>query len=82
MAATSTVVNAYAAVTANAAAAQAVLTVGSAAGFAAGDLVLVWQVSGATATSGDQSSVSLSASPVGEVELGRVALDDARARSR
>ncbi len=56
---TSTVVNSYASITANVTATATTITVDSASGFAAGDLILIWQTTGlAVALTTDLSTVS------------------------
>ena len=66
------VVNAYAALTADVNAGDGTLTVDTPASFQAGDLVLVLQWGGLTATSGSQTPVDLTTTSVGRVELARV----------
>ncbi len=68
-----TSINRYAALTANAAAGATVLAVDTTAGFAAGNVVLIWQTAGlAAATSGDQTAINLAATNVGHFEFARI----------
>lgn len=69
------IINAYAPLGADAAIGATVLAVGARTGtgeFAAGDLVLVWQVGGLVAASGAQGAIDLDGSAVGHYELARV----------
>jgi MYXO-CTERM domain-containing protein len=69
------VINAYAPLTTDVAIGATSLPVGPRTGtgdFAAGDLVLVWQVGGIVAASGAQTPVDLGGSAVGHYELSRV----------
>jgi cysteine-rich repeat protein len=67
------VVNAYSRLATDVAVDDASLEVVDGSKFAAGDLVLVWQVNGyATPTSGDQNDIDLDAIDVGRFELARV----------
>ncbi|GAB4093256.1 adventurous gliding motility protein AgmC [Flaviaesturariibacter terrae] len=70
---TGLVVNVYTAVTADISAGSTSVSVNSTTGFAAGDLVMIWQATGYTgAVVGSASSIDLTASPVGRWELSRV----------
>ena len=68
------VVNAYAALTAAAAAGATQLSVDTTSGFVTGDLVLVWQTTGfaPAPASGDQTAFSLASTQVGAWELARL----------
>ncbi|MEO8876989.1 MAG: cell envelope biogenesis protein OmpA, partial [Polyangiaceae bacterium] len=68
------VVNAYASITPTAVATGASsITVNSAAGFAAGDLILIWQTTGvAAAISGSPAATDLSLVPTGSFEYARI----------
>lgn len=66
-------INTFTAVTAPAAAGARAVTVASAMGIVAGDLVLVWQVQGGTLPSGAAGPVDLIAGQVGAYDLVRVA---------
>ncbi|MEM9731499.1 MAG: hypothetical protein AAF997_23190, partial [Myxococcota bacterium] len=67
------VVNAYSALTADVSVDDTILQVADGTKFAAGDLVLVWQVNGhAVPASGDQTDIDLSTESVGTFEFARV----------
>ena len=68
----SQVVNTYAAVTTAASPGATAVTVASATGIAAGDLVLVWQVQGGAYMSGAAGPVPLSADTAGNYDVARV----------
>ncbi len=68
------IVNLYAALTGAARAGDTGLIVGDSTGFAAGDLVLVWQATGlANVVSGSQTPVALAPTSVGHFEMARLA---------
>ncbi len=67
--------NVYTALTAAAAAAATSLSVASSAGYAAGDLVMVWQATGLTqaaSSNGTPAAIDLSASAAGRYEFARI----------
>ena len=67
------VVNAYAALAADVAAGATGVGLADATGFAAGDLVLLWQSVGyPVPTSGDATPIDLTGDPVGRWEFARV----------
>gem|GEM_PF-1666088 len=70
-----TTINVYASITANAAASATTISVDSTTGFAAGQLVMLWQTTGLTtmqAPRGTQTTIDLSSSGVGHYEFARI----------
>ncbi|MEM7137552.1 MAG: hypothetical protein AAF500_13280 [Myxococcota bacterium] len=67
------VVNAYSRLAADVAVGEDTIDVADGSRFAAGDLVLVWQVNGQPVpASGDQTEIDLASGPVGQFEFARV----------